>query len=70
MYKVGQEVYVVCNGWIIKKAYILKYARGLYTLEFKDNSSLTRLKKHRLYSNIYCAKRAIFKNRYLWKDNS
>lgn len=63
MYKVGQEVYVICNGWMIKKAHILKYTGGLYTLEFINESSLTRLKKHRLYPNIYSAKRAVFKNR-------
>lgn len=63
MYRVGQEVYVVCNGWMIKKALILKYAGGLYTLEFSDESSLTRLKEHRLYKTEYLAKRAIFKNR-------
>lgn len=63
MFKIGQEVYVVCNGWMIKKAYILKYGGGLYTLKFIDDLSLTRLKAHRLHPNIYSAKRAIFKNK-------
>lgn len=63
MYRVGQEVYIVCNGWMIKKARILKYGGGLYTLEFEENSSLTRLKAHRLHSSVYSAKRSIFRNR-------
>ena len=63
MYKVGQEVYIVCNGWMVKKVRILKYGGGLYTLEFIDDFSLTRLKAHRIYPNIYSAKRSIFKNR-------
>lgn len=64
MYRVNQEVYVVCNGWMIKKAIILKYSGGLYTLEFSDEPSLTRLKKHRLYKTEYLAKCSIINNKH------
>lgn len=63
MYRIGQEVYIVCNGWIIKKARILKYGGGLYTLEFEENASLTRLKAHRLHINAYSARSSIIKRR-------
>ena len=49
-YKGGQYVYIIENNRWVKKAQILSYSGGFYTLSI-EGGYLTRLKEHRLYGS-------------------
>ena len=49
-FKEGQYVYIIENNRWVKKAQVLSYSGGFYTLSI-EGTHLTRLKEHRLFGS-------------------
>lgn len=60
-YQTGQTVYIIQSNRWIRKATVLKYAGGMYTIKFTEGGGL-RLRESRLFSSEEEAQEVIKRN--------
>lgn len=60
-YQAGQRVYIIQSNRWVRKATVLKYASGMYTIKFTEGGGL-RLRESRLFSSEEEAQEVINRN--------